>query len=640
MAATVLDEGLFAEESALSTPLLAAGQTEKELERLILSRIPALEIPSSGEEWRVRAGEIRKNVLDHAVFRGWPREIVERKAGARYLDQKTIETGKGYRIRKLLYEPYPGLWIPALLYEPERLALARGLKVPAVLVVNGHVGPPGKTVDYKQIQCINLAKRGMIALNPEWFSYGELAGGDYWHNGIVCLELCGRSGVALFYLALRGAVDVLLDHPNADADRVAVTGLSGGGWQTIFLAALDERVKACAPNAGYIGLATRLFHAGDVGDLEQNPADLLLAADYTHLTALLVPRPALLIYNARDDCCFAAARARESVFVPVVPFYRRFAPRVEFSFHENEWPGDHNYGLDNRQAFYRFVNRLWVLPGERIDGEIPCDGEVRTFEDLKVGVPEGNATIHSIAMEIAKDLPRYRAAELGNDPERCSRLRSVLRETLRMSDAKGKPFEAARAAGTPGGWKVALESGITLPVDELGARKAAVTIMVSDEGRAAVRDTAVKLAGAGGCVLAADLLFTGECRPSRLNVGQHVMLLSNVGVRSLGEMAAEVRGLCLWASSELGAMEVTIEARGPVTATAVLVAAALGDMPRGAGRFQRASLHGLPKSFKGLIQPGPSIDKAQQLFAFGLLELVDVPELLALAPPGVVDVKD
>ena len=81
----------------------------------------------------------------------------------------TLEGGPGYRIKKLRYEALPGLWVPALLYEPETL---EG-KVPAVLNVNGH-DSKGKSADYKQIRCINQAKRGMLALNIEWLGMGQL----------------------------------------------------------------------------------------------------------------------------------------------------------------------------------------------------------------------------------------------------------------------------------------------------------------------------------------------------------------------------------------------------------------------------------------------------------------------------------
>ena len=53
------------------------------------------------------------------------------------------------------------------------------------------------------------------------------------------------------------------------------------------------------------------------------PVDLVTVADYVHLTAMLYPRPALLIYNEKDDCCFRAPQAWYSVYQPVTPLYEQ-----------------------------------------------------------------------------------------------------------------------------------------------------------------------------------------------------------------------------------------------------------------------------------------------------------------------------
>ena len=111
----------------------------------------------------------------------------------------------GYRIRKLRYEIVPGFFSAALLYEPTGPAARR----PAILNVNGHVGPPGKTVEYKQKRCITFAKNGIIALNLEWLGFGELSakGNSHWYA--PHLDLVGANGVGLFYLAMRKGLDYL-----------------------------------------------------------------------------------------------------------------------------------------------------------------------------------------------------------------------------------------------------------------------------------------------------------------------------------------------------------------------------------------------------------------------------------------------
>jgi len=128
----------------------------------------------------------------------------------------------------------------------------------------------------------------------------------------------------------------------------------------IMLSSLDTRIAAAAPNAGYIGLADRADYPQDRGDLEQNPADLLSIGDYTHLIAMLASRPALLIYNEHDDRCFASPRARLSVFQPVIPFYQLLNKADEFQYYDNLVPGTHNYDLDNREQFYKFIDRCFL----------------------------------------------------------------------------------------------------------------------------------------------------------------------------------------------------------------------------------------------------------------------------------------
>ena len=101
------------------------------------------------------------------VFHGWPAEWVN--APPKFEEAGVIE-GNGYRIRKFRYEIVPGFQSAALLYEPGHLAG----KMPAILNVNGHVGPLGKAIEYKQKRCINYAKHGILALSLEWLAFGEL----------------------------------------------------------------------------------------------------------------------------------------------------------------------------------------------------------------------------------------------------------------------------------------------------------------------------------------------------------------------------------------------------------------------------------------------------------------------------------
>ena len=191
-------------DKLISDPLLASHQAHDELSEFILARVPPFQCPDP-KKWPEEAQSLRQRLLAEVILKGIPDDWSIGQPDVVWGD--TIETDEGYRIRKLRYEALPGLWIPSLLYEPTEMAAA----VPAVLNLNGHVGPPGKAIDYKQLRCINLAKRGILAMNPEWLYFGELRTDGYVHNQSGHIDLSGVAGVGVFYLAMQRGLDVLLD---------------------------------------------------------------------------------------------------------------------------------------------------------------------------------------------------------------------------------------------------------------------------------------------------------------------------------------------------------------------------------------------------------------------------------------------
>ena len=418
----------------LDTPLTTPEVVAAEIRQYLMARAPHLPQVSSAADWTSRAGELRRRMFDEVIFHGWPKEWIT--APLKVEDLGVFATGPGYRMRKLRYEIVPGFWSAAILYEPERM----NGKLPAVVNVNGH-GQPGKALEYKQKRCINQAKRGILALNLEWINFGELTHKENAHWFQAHLDLAGASGVGLFYLAMRKGVDYLYDHPNADRARIGVTGLSGGGWQTITLSALDERVTLSTPVAGYSALEARIERTADTGDIEQNPADMMRVGDYSHLTAMRAPRPTLLIFNAEDDCCFRAPLVKPGVYDDVRPFFRLYGAEDRFGFHQNTDPSDHNYQLDNRIQFYKFAAKQFGMPP--VDGEIPSDAEIKTPEELNVGLPAGNLTVLGLAREFAKRIQRQAPTQ-----ERLRQVRPVpagLGETRLAGDELES--ERARDAG-------------------------------------------------------------------------------------------------------------------------------------------------------------------------------------------------
>jgi len=185
----------------LREEILAPAVALNELREHIVARVAKPPAASSAAEWTQTAGRLRRHLLDDVVFHGWPKAWIE--APPRFEETGVIEAA-GYRIRKLRYEIVPGFFGAALLYEPSSQA---GGKRPAVLNVYGHVGRPGKSVEYEQKRRITLAQSGVLALSLEWLGFGELQNKGNSHWFAPHLDLVGANGVGLFYLAMRKGLD-------------------------------------------------------------------------------------------------------------------------------------------------------------------------------------------------------------------------------------------------------------------------------------------------------------------------------------------------------------------------------------------------------------------------------------------------
>ena len=87
---------------------------------------------------------------------------------------------------------------------------------------------------------------------------------------------------------------------------INMVGLSGGGWTTNLLAAIDERIKYSFSVAGSMPLYYR--SGGSMGDIEQFLPELYRdIAGYPELYVLGAfgkGRKQVQILNRNDDCCF------------------------------------------------------------------------------------------------------------------------------------------------------------------------------------------------------------------------------------------------------------------------------------------------------------------------------------------------
>jgi Acetyl xylan esterase (AXE1) len=276
----------------------------------------------------------------------------------------------GYRIEKILFESLPGLHVTALLYVPDGPPVKR----PAVLVACGH-SPDGKSFrNYQEISG-QLARRGYVVLS--WDPVGQGERSQYWdaaagrsRYNLVCGEhavlgnlACVAGSSLVRYMVWDGirALDYLLTRPEVDPARLSVTGTSGGGFQSLYLGALDERIGAVAPSCFVTSLpmrmANRIFEDPD-SDPEQDPYRLVSAGvDHAGLLLLVYPRPFVVAAATLDFFPIEGAR---KTFREVAALYERFGlgDRVAIA----EGVHRHMYSPENRRAAFAMFDRVNGMP--------------------------------------------------------------------------------------------------------------------------------------------------------------------------------------------------------------------------------------------------------------------------------------
>jgi hypothetical protein len=353
------------------------------------------------------------------------------------------------------------------------------------------------------------------------------------------------------------------------------------------------------------------------------------------MTALLAPRAALLTYNFKDNCCFKADHALPPLVGAAEPIYQLYGKPDHLRTHVNHDPGNHNYGLDNRQQFYGMLKDFF-FPGRRDvnAAEIPSEKEVKTADELKVGVPADNLNFNTLARRLADRLPRDAAIPTvpSERPAWLERRRALLRETVHAHT--WDLAEMAVGAEKVGPWNetdywLRIGGQWTVPAIELTPatpKGNGTVIVLADGGRVKAADEVTRLLKKGERVLAVDLFYFGESK-IRLHPDLFAIAVSSIGERPLGIESSQLAAIARWVHKKHGAPP-RIVAIGPRSGLIALVAAALEATAVGELDLQRP-LNGL----KDVIEKNMTLEQAPELFCFGLLEHFDMPQLFALAGP-------
>lgn len=254
-----------------------------------------------------------------------------------------------FKIEKVLFESQPGFFVNALLYLPKHV----NGRLPGVLSTIGHYGDSGFFMWSEQSRCIGLARKGYVVLTYDPISQGERKwlGND--HDKLRRKTiLAGMEVSGLMVWDSIRAIDYLSSRPEVDPDRIGVTGVSGGGFNALYTAILDSRVKAVAP-AGFSTTLEALVKRGHAGCCAYLP-DMGVYTDYPELYSLIAPRGLLLLGGYHD---FLSDRILD-VYETARKAYSLHGAQhnVKYFLDPN---GGHTYSKPMRLALYRWFNK-WL----------------------------------------------------------------------------------------------------------------------------------------------------------------------------------------------------------------------------------------------------------------------------------------
>src|SRR5438874_2145532 len=287
-------------------------------------------------------------------------------------DLHPVITGKiqmdGFIIEKLIFQSLPGVYVSALVYVPND----HTAKHPAILVPAGHASD-GKF--HYQALSQRLAGRGYVVIS--WDPVGQGERSQFWdakanksRYNLICAEHAEMGNLA--YLAGANlarwevwdgirAVDYLLTRPDVDAERISITGTSGGGTQTALIAALDPRIKVAVPSCYITSLpmrmANRIFVDPD-SDPEQDLFGMISnGVDHPGLLLLMYPRPVLVAAAVLD---FFPIEGTRKTVREVRRLYERFAHGDRIALAEGYHA--HQFSSENQEAALDFLDHFNQMP--------------------------------------------------------------------------------------------------------------------------------------------------------------------------------------------------------------------------------------------------------------------------------------
>ncbi len=592
--------------------------------------------PPGLKEWEERRTALRKSMFAAmGQFPEKPCELEAREVG--------VLKRPGYRIEKIVYQTWPDVWVSASAYVPEQ---SKG-KSPAVLVVHGH-WPWARRDPVVQARCLGLVKLGFFVLAVDAFGAGErftTPGKGTYHGSLYGSTLwpAGQTLLGMQVYDNRRAVDYLLSRPEVDGKKLGITGASGGGNQTTYAGALDERFAAAVPVCSVGRYQAYLKAACCVCEVLPTALRFTEEGDVLGLTS---PRALMVVNATRDAFQFSVGEAEKSLARAGAIFKIHGA---EEKLKHAVFESPHDYSKAMRETMYGWMTR-WLKEEGKGEPIPEPEHEIEKPEDLAcfTGDTKPRAFLFPpsfAARQARRLLARFQERKPDHIDDWNStavHMRTRLRKEIfgdfpRAPKPQATIGEATTADGirtTP----IALEPepGLPLLVDLkfVAARgKLPVCILLHGDGKseALKHPLAAALLENHWEVVAPELRGTGAMRPAADAVGPAVDHNSAehalwIGRPLLGQWVCDIFCLLDWLALQPGLDRTRLAIAGIGSAGVVAACAAALDE-----RLASLAMIDAPATYVTEEAYGPVMRMG--LLAPGILTVGDVAHLLALAAP-------
>ena len=269
-----------------------------------------------------------------------------------HFDGKVILSKKrtygNYSVQDLALEVLPGLYCTGAIYWPRKTVKGG---TPVVINPHGH-GQPGHAQEQVQRRCAMEAQMGCIAISFSMFCNGPAPQFNPAYHS---------TGLAQPYnvLCAERLIDYALGLKETDPTRIGMTGCSGGGSQTMFVTAIDDRVTLAIP----VVMMSSYFAGGcacESGTLIHRSAG---GTGNVEIATMCAPRPMLIISDGGDWTAM-----NPEIEIPFVKRTYGFYGALDKIEHVHLPMAQHNYDAEKRQAAYSFLASRWGLKTDKLRG--------------------------------------------------------------------------------------------------------------------------------------------------------------------------------------------------------------------------------------------------------------------------------